>query len=609
MHTLVINCGSSSVKAAILQPDTRARVAQLKAERLGTAEATAHIRHGDQERTEPLGPIGAPDALKQLLPALLEVSGVRVTGVGHRVVHGGERFTAPEEIDDELITALSVLAPLAPLHNPANVAGIQAARALLPDVPHVAVFDTAFHSTLPRRARTYALPTALAEKHGARRYGFHGPSHAWASRQAARHLGRHRRDLRIITCHLGNGASVCAVENGRSIETSMGMTPLEGLVMGTRTGDLDPGLLLRIMREEGWGPARMDQVLNKEGGLKGLSGVGNDLRDIEERAATGDDRCRLALNVFTHRLRKYIGAYSAVMGGVDAIVFTGGIGENSALVRHRTLQNLAFLGARLCEKKNRQARVTLENPTTELHAPDSATALLLVACDEEAEIARGVNGVIQDLAKIQTPRTIPIAVSARHIHLTQEAVAVLFGEDHTLTAYKPLSQPGQFACEEKLTIVGPRRNIEGVRVLGPVRSVCQIEVSRTDEYFLGLDAPVRDSGDVKNSAGCTLVGPAGELALPEGVICARRHIHMTPDDATAFGVEDRDVVEVAVDSAGRDLVFGDVLIRVSPKYALEMHIDTDEANAAQIERGHTGTLVQTDATAMLRRRKTTFEPR
>jgi len=337
--------------------------------------------------------------------------------------------------------------------------------------------------------------------------------------------------------------------------------------------------------------------------------VGNDMRDIEQRAADGDERCRLALHVFTHRLRRYIGAYAAVMGGVDAIVFTGGIGENSALIRHRTLQRLDFLGARLSEDKNRDARVSVDAPVAVLHQHNSRVALLAVACDEQAEIGRATRALVREQHKVNAPRSIPIAVSARHIHLTREAVDTLFGKGHQLTPHRPLSQPGQFACKEKLTIVGPRRNIEGVRVLGPERRACQVEISRTDEFFLGIDAPVRDSGDVKNSAACTLVGPEGQITIREGVICARRHIHMTPADAEAFGVRDRDVVEVAVDSDGRDLVFGDVLVRVSEKYALEMHLDTDEANAAQIERGHEGALIETGATAVLRRRKTAYDAR
>ena len=605
MHILVINCGSSSIKAAVLDPETRLRRATLKAERLGTNGGVVEV--GDTRLDVGDQPLEA--VLVRSLPMLIEASGVQLSGVGHRVVHGGERFTTPVVVTAAVIEALEAISPLAPLHNPANVAGMRAARRLLPGLPHVAVFDTAFHSTLPRRARTYALPTELAEKHGLRRYGFHGTSHAWAARTAAKHLEADSRDLRIITCHLGNGASACAVEYGRSIDTTMCMTPLEGLVMGTRAGDVDAGLLVRLMQEEGWTAAQLDHVLNRESGLAGLSGVGNDMRDIEQRAADGDERCRLALHVFTHRLRRYIGAFAAVMGGVDAIVFTGGIGENSALVRHRTLQRLDFLGARLSEDKNRDCAVSVASPVHELQHARSRVALLVVACDEQAEIARSTKALVCEQQKVNAPRTIPIAVSARHIHLTTEAVEALFGEGHQLTPYKPLSQPGQFACEERLTIVGPRRRIEGVRVLGPVRPACQVEISRTDEFFLGLDAPVRDSGDVRHSAGCTLIGPAGEVTLKEGVICARRHIHMTPADAEAFGVEDRDVVEVAVDSDGRDLVFGDVLVRVSPKYALEMHLDTDEANAAQIERGHAGALIETGATAVLRRRKTSFDAR
>jgi acetate kinase len=603
MNVLVLNAGSSSIKGAVLDAHTGTRAITLRAERLGTPDA--HARIGD--RALSLGEVDVAGALDVVLPALLEAVGT-VGGVGHRVVHGGDRFTAPTLIDDGVLQAIVDLTPLAPLHNPANAAGIRAARALLPDVPHVSVFDTAFHATLPRRARSYALPADVVEKHGIRRYGFHGTSHGWCARQVADALEQDLRDLRIITCHLGNGASACAVEYGRSVETSMGMTPLEGLVMGTRSGDIDPGVLLLLLREEGLDADGLDALLNRRSGLAGLSGVSNDMRDIEARAAEGDEACRLALHVFTHRLRKQIGAYAAAMGGVDAIAFTGGIGENSALVRHRTLQRLDFLGARLDEDANRDARVSPAAPVARIDERNSRVALMTVACDEQREIARQTAAVVAERDRVANPRVIPIAVSARHIHLTRAAVDTLFGEGHQLTPYKPLSQPGQFACEEKLTIVGPKRRIEGVRVLGPERRACQVEVSRTDEFFLGLDAPVRDSGDVANSTGCTLIGPAGSLRLKEGVICARRHIHMTPDDAAHFGVKDRDVVEVAIQSEDRDLTFGDVLIRVSPKYALEMHLDTDEANAAEISRGHTGALVGTGAQAQLLRRKVRFDP-
>lgn len=600
---LVLNCGSSSIKGAVLDPSTGRRLSTLRVERLGSAEARATL---DGE-SEDLGLVDAEAALGLLLPRLLGEHSV--DGVGHRVVHGGSDFVGPTVIDDAVMSRIEALIPLAPLHNPANLAGIEAARELLPELVHVAVFDTAFHSTLPRRARAYALPADVAEAHGIRRYGFHGTSHAWAGRQVARHLGVDVRDLRIITCHLGNGASACAIEFGRSVETSMGMTPLEGLVMGTRCGDLDPGVLLHLLRSGEVDVDGLDDLLNRRSGLAGLSGVGNDMRDIEARAAEGDEACRLALHVFTHRLRKQIGAYAAVMGGVDVIAFTGGIGENSALIRHRSLQRMDFLGARVDEDRNRDAAVSLDVPVAGIEASTSRVKLLVVASDEQREIAGQTSALVAERNRVDEARTIPIAISARHIHLTRAAIDQLFGEGHQLTPRAPLSQPGQFASEEKLTIVGPKRNITGVRVLGPARPACQVEISRTDEFFLGLDAPVRDSGDVRHSAPCVLEGPAGRLALSEGVICARRHIHMTPEDADHFGVSDRDVVEVAIDSEGRDLTFGDVLIRVSPRYRLEMHLDTDEANAAQIERGATGALVDTGASARLVQRRVRFDPR
>jgi acetate kinase len=408
--------------------------------------------------------------------------------------------------------------------------------------------------------------------------------------------------LRIITCHLGNGASVCAVEYGRSVETSMGMTPVEGLVMGTRCGDLDPGILIELIRSEGLNADDLDNLLNRQSGLAGLSGVGRDMRDIETGAAEGDDNCRMAIAVFTHRLRKYIGAYAAIMGGVDAIVFTAGIGENSATIRHRAAGRLSFLGAHLDEERNRKARVSRQAPVAEISAAHSRVRLLAVATDEAHSIAASTAQLLNQTG-LESELSIPVAISARHIHLTQEAVETLFGKGHTLTPYKPLSQPGQFASEERLTVVGPRSQIEKVRVLGPVRRKCQVEVSRTDEFKLGIDAPVRNSGDVDNSPGVTLIGPAGQLDLTQGLICARRHIHMTPEDAQRFGVNDRDVVEVAIDSAGRDLIFGDVLIRVKSSYALEMHIDTDEANAAEVRPGQQGVLAATASTALLRRRQ------
>lgn len=600
MQVLVINCGSSSVKLDVLDPNTGERSQQAKVERVGTQGCSATI--GDQ--TLNLAGLDHGAALATVLPILVAAGPIHA--VGHRVVHGGETFTAPTRLTPAAVSAIEALASLAPLHVPPNLAGIRAARELLPDVPHVAVFDTAFHHTLPRRARTYAIDQELAKKHGLRRYGFHGPSHRYVAEKAADWLGSDIRDLRIVTLHLGNGSSACAVEYGRSVETSMGMTPLEGLVMGTRSGDVDPGVLIELMRAEGLDADGLDTVLNKQSGLSGLSGVGNDLRDIESRAADGDEACQLALHVLCHRLRKYVGSYAAVMGGVDAIVFTAGIGENSALVRHRAAQRLEFLGARLSEDLNREASVSAENPVANISAANSRVKLLVVATDEARAIATDACHLALEDDAVAQQFTIPVAVSARHVHLTPEAVAILFGEGHELTPYKPLSQPGQFACNEKVDLIGPKRTIEGVRILGPTRPACQVEISRTDEFHLGVDAPIRNSGDVKNTPGITLVGPAGRLELQEGLICARRHIHMTPEDAERFGVKDRDVVEVALDTEGRNLTFGDVLVRVKSSYALEMHIDTDEANAAEIRGRMEGALVGTGSTVRLQKRNSRY---
>jgi acetate kinase len=603
MQILVINCGSSSIKAAIVDHETGRPTAELRIERIGQAESS--LRLAGEAEARPCPGTDHDQALRHGLPLLLDrlPAGSEIGGVGHRVVHGGERFCAPTRVDDTVEQTIESLAPLAPLHNPANLAGIRAARSLLADAIHVAVFDTAFHATLPPRARTYALPTELSEQYGIRRYGFHGTSHAYVADRAAELLGEDLENLRLITCHLGNGSSVAAVEYGRSVETSMGMTPLEGLVMGTRSGDVDPGVLLLLLRAGKIDIAGVDRLLNRESGLAGLSGVGSDMRDIEERAGNGNERCRLALNVYAHRVRKYIGAYCAVMGRVDAIVFTAGIGQNSVLIRHRVCQRLDFLGARLDEDLNRVAKVDRDAPAMEISQPHSRTRLLVVATDEQHAIAQQAATVILGHDQVTGERPIPVAISARHIHLTPAAVEALFGPGHTLTVRSELSQPGQFACQEQVDVIGPKRTIKGVRVLGPPRSKNQVEISRTDEFHLGIDAPVRDSGDVSGSTGVTLVGPAGKLVLEQGAICARRHIHMAPDDAKHYGVENLDVVEVAIDSEGRDLTFGDVLIRVSAHYALEMHIDTDEANAAELSPGAEGELMPTAGRARLRSRQ------
>lgn len=586
MNVLVINCGSSSVKYEVVDPDAPQPLHSGTIERVGEelshAEAIARV--------------------------LVEAKAFSLQAVGHRVVHGGDRFRDAVLIDDAVINAIEDWSPIAPLHNPPNLAGIRAARAALPDLPQVAVFDTAFHHTLPRRAYTYAIDQALADKHRLRRFGFHGTSHAYVAAQAAQSLGRPLSELRLVSLHLGNGASACAIEFGHSTETSMGMTPLEGLVMGTRPGDLDAGVVLALQREAGLSLEEVDRMLNRGSGLKALSGLSNDLREIEARAAEGDERARLAIAVFAHRARKYIGAYAAAMGGIDGVILTGGIGENSVSMRQRICQRLDFLGLVMDEDLNADARVSDQRPVADISRANARVRTLVVRTNEGRMIAQQTARIAGGHTEPARPKPIPIAVSARHLHLDKETFAVLFGAEAQPTQHKDLSQPGQYSCAEKVNLIGPRGRIDGVRLLGPLRSKNQIEVSRTDEFKLGVDAPVRDSGQTRDSAPITLEGPKGTVSLREGLICAKRHIHMAPEDARQFGVENGEEVEVAITGGPRDLIFGDVLIRVSPAYALEMHIDTDEANAAEFDQGVGGDLVYIgigSATAELRSRKST----
>jgi len=583
MNVLTINTGSSSIKYELLDAATGSPITRGLVEGLMT-----------------------PEEFQEGVKSLITVAQQHtVDAVGHRVVHGGNTYSDAVRIDNKVIDEIEHWSALAPLHNPRNLAGIRALMSAMSDIPHVAVFDTAFHATLPRRASTYAIDQTMAVKHKIRRYGFHGTSHQYVAQEAAKFMGRPLEELRLVSLHLGNGASACAIEYGRSVETSMGMTPLEGLVMGTRSGDIDAGVLLAMLRDEFDNVNELDDFLNNCSGLKGLSGLGNDLREIEAAAAGGEDSARLAITVFSHRARKYIGAYTAAMGGLDAVILTGGIGENSATLRHRILQRLDFFGITLDEDLNDSARVSNENRVENLCQSHCRTPALVVKTHEEGMIARQTEALLRLGAPAQF--AIPIAVSGRHVHLDRKAFARLFGATAEPTHYKDLSQPGQYACREKVDLVGPRGRIDGVRLLGPLRSKNQVEVSRTDEFLLGVDAPVRDSGRVTGSAPIRLEGPEGAINLSEGLICARRHIHMHTDDAERFGVNNRDEVEVAITGGPRDLIFGDVLVRVSPGYKLEMHIDTDEANAAELASNSSGNLVYTDvdsAIAELRVTKT-----
>jgi acetate kinase len=353
-NVLVINCGSSSLKYQLLEMEAEKLLAKGLIERIGqpTGKHTYQRTGSDKRGFE----LPVPDHVRAMALVIEAVSdpehGVvrsmqEIAAVGHRVVHAGEKYAWSVVIDADVLGALEACIPLAPLHNPANIDGIKAAQAILPDVPMVGVFDTAFHQTMSDWAYIYPLPYEYYQKHKIRRYGFHGTSHRYVTRRAAEILGRPANTLNIISCHLGNGASVCAVKNGRSIDTSMGFTPLEGLVMGTRSGDIDPAIVGYIAKVEGLSLDEVDRILNKQSGILGITGLSSDLRDVEREYAAGSDRARLGLDVYCYHIRKYIGAYAVALGHVDAIIFTAGVGENGSMVREWSCRGLEIIGAEL----------------------------------------------------------------------------------------------------------------------------------------------------------------------------------------------------------------------------------------------------------------------
>jgi acetate kinase len=393
---LVLNSGSSSVKFALLVPGTGERVFGGMADRLGTPEAVLRVQWFPAAAVEERLPEGSYRAV--IARVLEHVSGagdvgVHLIGAGHRVVHGGERFTSSIRVDDAVVATLRSFSHLAPLHNPANVAGIEAVRAVLPDLPQVAVFDTAFHQTMPPHAFRYAVPEEWYRRYGVRRYGFHGISHRFVSEQAAAMLGRPLGELRLVTAHLGNGCSAAAVRDGESVDTTMGLTPLDGLVMGTRSGDVDPGLFGYIAGRTGMSLDELTRALNVDSGLQGLSGVGPDMRSVETAAADGNESAQLALHVFVHRLSKAIAGLVVGLQRLDALVFTGGIGENSTVVRSLVLSRLGFLGlaedvqANAVHGRHTGGRISLAGPVQALVVPTDEE--LLIARDTARVIAGG----------------------------------------------------------------------------------------------------------------------------------------------------------------------------------------------------------------------------
>ncbi|MEA5053590.1 MAG: acetate kinase [Propionicimonas sp.] len=382
---LLLNCGSSSIKYQVIDAETEDVVASGIVQRIGDESGTIDHSYGDRTAHETHGFPNHGVALKVLVEVFNEVgpSLADVVAVGHRTVHGGSKFRGTTVIDDEVLDVLRTLSPLAPLHNPPGIAGIEAARAVLPDVPHVAIFDTAFFATLPPEAYTYAIDAELAAEHQIRKYGFHGTSHSYVSKKVADVLGRDYASFNQIVCHLGNGASVSAIRGGVAVDTSMGLTPLAGLVMGTRSGDVDPGLHAFLGRELGMTLDQVDALLNKKSGMLGLTGV-TDFRDVNALIAEGNQAADLAMNVFCYRLRGYIGSYLAQLGGVQALTFTAGVGENDAVVRARVVKPLEPLGFVLDEEAN---RVRSKQPRV-ISTPDSAVTVLVVPTNEELAMAR-----------------------------------------------------------------------------------------------------------------------------------------------------------------------------------------------------------------------------
>ena len=398
MNVLVINAGSSSLKYQLLNPTTGELLAKGLCERIGIDALSTYKPQLPGKEAIKAASVSMPthsEAIQAVLNALVdEKNGVigsmkEIDAVGHRVVHGGEKFAKSVVITDEVMQAIEECNPLAPLHNPANIIGIKACQELMPGVPMVAVFDTAFHQTMPPVAYTYALPYEYYEKDKVRRYGFHGTSHKYVSQRAADMLGKPIEQLKLISCHLGNGSSVTAIDGGKSVDTSMGFTPLAGLPMGTRSGDIDAGILEYLMNKYGMDIKEMVNVLNKKSGVMGVSGVSSDFRDLEEAFEQGNERAGLAVDMFNYGVKKLIGAYAAAMGGVDAIIFTAGVGENSASQRMAIASGLEFMGVKMDEDANK-----VRGEERVISAPDSKVTVLLIPTNEELMIAMDTEALV-----------------------------------------------------------------------------------------------------------------------------------------------------------------------------------------------------------------------
>lgn len=397
MNVLVVNCGSSSLKYQLINSETENVLAKGLCERIGIDGRLVYQKDGGEKEITDVAMPTHKQAIQFVLDALVNPSTgaiaslSEIDAVGHRVVHGGERFASSAVVTEDVLKEIEMCSDLAPLHNPANMIGIRACQEIMPNIPMVVVFDTSFHQTMPEVAYTYGLPYEYYEKYKVRRYGFHGTSHSYVSKQVAKVLNRDINDMKIIVCHLGNGASVCAVKNGKSVDTSMGLTPLEGLIMGTRSGDVDPAVIEFIAEKEKLSLSEVMNVLNKKSGVAGMSGVSSDFRDLQAAAEAGNKKAILAIDAFIYRVVKYIGAYTAAMNGVDAIAFTAGAGENNDWMREKILENFGYLGITVDKSVNDGLRGEDKVITT----ADSKVAALCIATNEELAICQETVALIK----------------------------------------------------------------------------------------------------------------------------------------------------------------------------------------------------------------------
>ncbi len=398
MKIFIINSGSSSIKFQLLNFETKEVIAKGLCERIGLEKSRLNFTIGERKNTLELDISDHAEGIEQIIKILIDPEkGVlknksEIDAVGHRVVHAGENFSKTVLLDNDKIEKLRELIPLAPLHNPPNIIGIEAAKKHLPGIPMTAVFDTAFHQTMPDFAYIYPIPYEYYKEQKIRRYGFHGTSHFFVAKEGAKKMGKSLSDLKIITCHLGNGSSMAAIKNGKSVDTTMGFTPLEGLMMGTRCGDIDPAIPLFIQNSQSCGSEEVNMTLNRMSGIKGISGVSSDMRDVEKAAEEGNERAELAINMFSYRIRKYIGAYIAVMNGVDLIIFTAGIGERDIIVRERVLSEMGFLGIHF----DKQSNNGVFGEFGEISADNSPVKVMVIPTNEELEIAEQTVEVIKN---------------------------------------------------------------------------------------------------------------------------------------------------------------------------------------------------------------------